>query len=676
MTGDTLSTADAVLSSYQAALLALTRGDQAGAHAHVLRVLEHDPEHGDSHYLLGRLRKNAGDVNGAISAYSDCARVSPDNPNVYISLGIALKSVGRLDEALLHLRRAVALQPQSAVAQLNLGNVLHGLDLPDEAIVAYVHALGVNPRQPEAHNNLGILLRGRGDVSRAIAHFNAAITLNPRYAMALVNRADAFFDCFDYAKAAADYRLALVEDPSLRHAALRLGAALTELNQLTDAEGILRHALAMQPDDPQALVSLGYIHFKRKDYELAEHCHRQALILDPQFAMAHWHLGSVLWQWGRIDEAAAEYETASIALPEEMELRMALSTLLLLRQDFNRGWPLYEARYHRSRRHPVALPDYRYPRWNGESLAGKHVLLVGEQGLGDEIMFASIIGEVLAEAEHCTITCLPQMQALLCRAYPAARVIAVSRVGAQAGAAPEAQLANGVPIDCWLPMGSLGLLRRNRRESFPIAAPYLVAESARVELWRARLQALGTGCYIGLSWRGGTELTHSARRSMPLAHLVRSLNGPERIFVNLQYGECRAEIDQVIRETGVRVVHWQEALDDFDHTAALVSALDRIVSVCTAVIHLSGALGKRVDVLAPFLPEWRYGIRGEKMPWYADVRIHRQIQLDDWSAPLTAVAEALGHSRSGRIDSETRDLAYSIEGEHADQHTSVGEHAK
>ena len=636
----------AALAWYQAALLALARGDQASAHAHVLRGLEHDPEHGDSHYLLGRLRKNAGDVSGAIAAYSDSARLSPGDSNVLISLGIALKSAGRLDEALLHLRGAVALQPKSAVAQLNLGNVLHALGRPDEAIESYAHALGVDPRQPEAHNNLGILLRERGDTARAVAHFDAAVLLNPHYVTALLNRADVFFYCFDYAKAAADYRRVLMKDPGLPAAALGLGAALTELNQLTEAERILHQVLTVSPDDPQALVSLGYVYFKREDFESAERCHRQALRVDPQLATAHWHLGSVLWMLGRIDEATAEYENALAALPEEMELRMALSTLCLLRQDFNRGWPLYEARYHRSRRHHVALPDYRYPRWNGEPLAGKHVLLVGEQGLGDEIMFASIIGEILAEAALCTITCLPQMERLLCRSFPAARVIAVARSGEQAGTASDAQLANSSPIDCWLPMGSLGLLRRNGRESFPIAVPYLVAQAAHVEFWSTRLQALGPGCYIGLSWRGGTELTHRARRSMPLAQLVRSLDGPGRVFVNLQYGECRAEIENVQRDTGVRIVHWQEALDNLDHTAALVSALDRTVSVCTAVIHLGGALGKRVDVLAPFLPEWRYGMSGEKMPWYADVHIHRQIRIDDWSAPLKAVAEVLERKQS------------------------------
>lgn len=644
----------AALASYQAALLALARGDQASAHVHVLRGLEHDPEHGDSHYLLGRLRKSAGDISGAIAAYSDSARLSPGNPNVLVSLGIALKSAGRLEDALMHLRRAVTLQPRSAVAQLNLGNIFYALGQPEEAIAAYAHALGADPRQPEAHNNLGILLRERGDAARAIAHFDAAIMLNPHYVTALLNRAEAYVDCFDYANAAADYRWVLAEDPSLRAAALGLGAALTELNELTDAEGVLRHVLSTGPDDPQALVSLGYVYFKREDLESAERYHRQALRVDPHFAMAHWHLGSVLWQSGRIEEATAEYDNASAALPDEMELRMALSTLCLLRQDFNRGWPLYEARYHRSRRYHVALPDYPYPRWKGESLAGKHVLLVGEQGLGDEIMFASIIGEIMAEAAYCTITCLPQMERLLGRAFPTARVIAVARAGEQAGTASDAQLANGSPIDCWSPMGSLGLLRRNGREAFPVAVPYLVAQSEKVKLWRTRLQAMGPGHYIGLSWRGGTELTHRARRSMPLAQLIRSLDSPGRIFVNLQYGDCRDEIEHALCETGVRVVHWHEALDDFDHTAALVSALDRIVSVCTTVIHLGGALGKRVDVLAPFLPEWRYGIRGEKMPWYADVHIHRQIRIDDWSAPLQAAAEALGrhHCEPNGVHSE------------------------
>lgn len=633
-----------VLAAYQAALLALSRGDPVMAQSHVLRGLAEDPGHGDSYYLLGRLRKEAGDLSGALEAYADAARLSPDNPNVCISLGIALKAVGRLDEALLHLRRAVALQPQSNLAQLNLGNVLHALNNRGEAIVAYVQALGVNPRQPETHNNLGMLLREQGDYTRALAHFDAALKLNPRYATALLNSADTLFDRFDYAKAAVCYRGVLELDATLQNAALRLGMSLTELGEYVESETILRQVLAMQPDEPQALVCLGYVHFKREEYDQAEHCHHQALTLSPQLALAHWHLGSVLLHLGQVEKAAAAFEAAFALLPDEAELHMAFGTFLLLQNEFHRGWALYEARYNRGRRYHVALPNYHYPRWNDEALDGKHLLLVGEQGIGDEIMFASIIPEILVEARHCTITCMPIMERLLRRSFPTARVIPVPRKGTEASAAAEHFLEQDTPIDFWSPLASLGLRRRDRIEAFPEATPYLIADPARIELWRERLHNLGTGSYVGLSWRGGTGLTNTNKRSLPLIDLVRAIALPGRIFVSLQYTDCRAEIEQVERDTGIRVHHWQDAIDDYDQTAALVLALDRVVSVCTAVIHLGGALGQRVDVLAPFLPEWRYGLHNERMVWYADVYVHRQKHRNDWSEPLAAIARELNHT--------------------------------
>lgn len=633
-----------VLAAYQAALLALSRGDHAGALAHVLRGLAVDPDHGDSHYLLGRLRKEAGDLSGALEAYTEATRLTPDNPNVCISLGIALKAVGRLDEALLYLRRAVSLQPRSDVAQLNLGNVLHALNHPGEAIIAYGQALGVNPRQPETHNNLAMLLRDQGDYSRALAHFDAALKLNPRYTTALLNCADTYYDRFEYAKATECYRRVLELDATQQDAALKLGTALIELGQVAEAEAILRQALAMKPDEPQALVCLGYGYFKREEYELAEHCHREALKLNPRSALAHWHLGSALVQQGQVEEATAAFESAYSLQPDKAELQMAYGTFLLLRHQFNQGWPLYEARYNRGRRYHVALPHYPYPRWNGEALVGKHILLVGEQGIGDEIMFASIIPEILAEASQCTMTCLPKMEFLLRRSFPAVRVVPVARSGSEASTASEQLLDRDGPIDTWLPLASLGLRRRRDIDAFPVAKPYLTAEPAQIDTWRRRLRSVGTGRYVGLSWRGGTDLTDTKKRSLPLISLVRALSAPGRIFISLQYTECRAELDLVERETGIRVHHWQEAIDDYDQTAALVSALDRVVSVCTAVIHLGGALGKRVDVLVPFLPEWRYGLYGKRMIWYADVHVHRQHQRNDWNTPLAAVAEELNHA--------------------------------
>jgi hypothetical protein len=193
-------------------------------------------------------------------------------------------------------------------------------------------------------------------------------------------------------------------------------------------------------------------------------------------------------------------------------------------------------------------------------------------------------------------------------------------------------------IDLQVPAGSLPLCLRRDEGDFPPPAAYLRADEAKADRWRARLRALGPGRVIGVSWRGGTPRTRTERRSLTLEELAPVLRLPGHHFVSLQYGtEAAAELAQHAAATGLRVHHWPEAIDDYDETAALAAALDGIVSVCTAIVHLGGALGRPVWVATPRVPEWRYGAQGERMPWYPAVRLLRQTQSGDW----TPVVEAL-----------------------------------
>jgi hypothetical protein len=191
-------------------------------------------------------------------------------------------------------------------------------------------------------------------------------------------------------------------------------------------------------------------------------------------------------------------------------------------------------------------------------------------------------------------------------------------------------------------MGSLPRYMRRSAADFPPHCGYLRADSARTQYWRGQLASLGAGVKVGISWQGGSAETHRQARSLPLAQWLPILRTPGVTFVNLQYNDRSAETAELEAATGIRINRFPEAIEDYDQTAALVSALDLVVSVCTAVIHLGGALGKPVWVLAPFSPEWRYGFAGEKMPWYPSVRIFRQPRYGEWQPVIDKVAQELG----------------------------------
>jgi hypothetical protein len=152
---------------------------------------------------------------------------------------------------------------------------------------------------------------------------------------------------------------------------------------------------------------------------------------------------------------------------------------------------------------------------------------------------------------------------------------------------------------------------------------------------------LGPGLKVGISWQGGTQKSRRLARSLPLTRLLPILQTGNAQFVDVQYTDCRDEIEALHAGTGVRVHSWDIVRSDYAETAALVSALDLVISVCTAVIHLGGALGRPVWVMVPYGCEWRYGIAGEEMPWYPSVRLLRQTSIGEWDAVIDKVAHGL-----------------------------------
>ena len=178
---------------------------------------------------------------------------------------------------------------------------------------------------------------------------------------------------------------------------------------------------------------------------------------------------------------------------------------------------------------------------------------------------------------------------------------------------------------------------------------YLVADPGKMERWRLRLSALGTGLKVGVSWRGGSAKSRSGMRSLTLDALSFIFAVPGAAFISLQYDAPILEIQEFNERSGFELVHFQQAIDDYDETAALVASLDLVISVCTAVIHLGGALGTPVWVLAPTVPEWRYGISGEAMPWYPLNRVLRQPEPGDWNSVIARAAAELKAKLARRV---------------------------
>jgi len=531
-----------------------------------------------------------------------------------------------------HARDAVRGAPDDAGAWRLLGATLAQAGRLDEARAALEQAVRAAPDDPGAVGDLGNVLRLAGDAAAALECYGRTLARSPADHAARLNRASLLAELGRDGEALDDYRAAFGEpaDPAALHGAV---TALDRMGRADEARALCEQVLAAQPDHAEAHASLGFVLLKR---ELAAesalpHLER-AIALDPADHESRANLGIALQDLGRVDDAIEAYDAALALRPDHHVARFHRALARLLVGDFGGAWPDYELRLLTEDR-PVRR--FAFPRWQGEDLAGSTILVHAEQGLGDEIMFASCLPELLARARHVVVDCSPKLGGLFSRSFPQATVHAGSQFD------DTTWVEALPPVDYVVPAGSLPLHFRPDRSAFPDHPGYLVADPTRVARWRARLDALGPGRKIGLSWRGGMVQSRRPLRSLNPLRLAPLVAVPGTHFVSLQYDARPDELQPLAQEHGLVVHDWPEIHADYEETAALVAALDLVVSVCTAVIHLGGALGRPVWVLAPFSPEWRYGLRGEPMPWYPSVRVLRQPSRGDWDSVISAAVGRL-----------------------------------
>jgi len=555
-----------------------------------------------------------------------------------LALARTLAALGKIDEAAGMVQtRSIPAEPRNAPLHLALGDFQHRKKIYDAAEAEYRRALELDPQLLAAHVRLSDVLRDTGRLDEAQAAAERAMALDEEsplgeFAAAMVQRARGRMDA-----AIAAFERARNLDPQRPQTLQQLALALRESDRMEEALRELRAAVRLRPDDPGLLCDLGVVLADMMQYDEAMACYRRALERKPDSASVIQRQALLVDHLGDRAQGEALLEKALALAPDDDHVRYNIGLQRLKYHDFAAGWDGYEYR----RNFDSFIGRYRQiplPEWDGAPLEGRTVLVLPEQGLGDEIMFGSCVPEVLARARHVYLECDAKLEAIFRRSFPGGHVISRQRTLANDWVTrleprPELQIHAG------------SLARRFRRSlaDFP-QQPFLKPDAARVSQWRERLAALGPGRKIGLSWRGGVGYTGKTRRSIPLEQLLPVLRIPGLQFVNLQYTDVREEIKTVAARHGVTVHHWQEAIDDYDQTAALVCAVDQVLTVCTAIVHLTGSMGKPALVMVPYGADWRYGGEGERMAWYPTVRLVRQSRIGDWSDVLAEVGRRLSTS--------------------------------
>jgi Flp pilus assembly protein TadD len=611
-----------VSQAFSVALQHHKAGRLAEAEALYRQILAVQPNHAGTLQYLGVLAHQVGRNDLAVEWMRQAIALTPNDASAHSNIGTAYHAMSRLEEAITSFRRAIELQPTHAEAHHNLGVALTAAGRPEEAVAAYRRAIHCKPDYADAHNNLGVLLADKGQFDEAIAIYRAALDFKPNNPDVLNNLGNALKARGRIEEATAAYRRALDLKPDSAEAHTNLGTALCEQGRLDEAVAAHQRALELKPDYAGALSNLGIALRERGQLDEAMAACQKALTLTPNSAEAQNNLGNVLKEFGRLDEATTAYRQALQINSALGEAQFNYSYMLLLRGDFEQGWPLYEARCHEP---GYVRRDFGRPLWTGGSVSGRRILVHTEQGFGDAIQFVRYAALIPDRGGEVVIECPTALVDLFRTATGVSEVV-----------------AKGDPLpafDLHSPMLSLPLAFQTRSESIPREVPYLFPDAGRVETWRARLGDDSRRRRVGLAWMGNPKTHFLRKRHIPLSELLPILSVEDVEFYSLQIGPGVGQIRET--ESAAAIVDCSGQINDFADTAALMMKLDLIISVDTAVAHLAGALGRPVWTLLPFVPDWRWGLETEETPWYRTMRLFRQASPDDWGPVVRRVAEEL-----------------------------------
>lgn len=563
------------------------QGNLAAAEASYRAVLAIEENNPDAWHLLGLIAHARGEHPVALRCIQKAIDLSPQMSEAHFNLAIAWGAVGELERAAESCRQAILLRGDFVQAHHSLGVVLCQLGKHDEGIASFRRALEISPDCVDAQVNLGATLLDRGDAREAAEWFRRALAINPRLAdvhfkLGLIHQRQQ-----QWTAAIEHYRAAIEIDADHLHAHSNLGTVYRAVHQLDDAVVCYQHVLELQPDSAEALANLANV-FKLQ---------------------------------GRVADAEICYEQALRLNIEHPTLRYNYGLRRLAAGDFVLGWSLHESRLDRG---DLPQRHQSIPRWQGEPLAGRQLLVHAEQGLGDTIHFA----RYLKLLDHLDGSVSFEVQGVLMKLLQSSGF--------------DGLLPQGAPrreFDLQVSLMSLPSVLGTTLDTVPCDVPYLFASSALVEMWRERL-SVHTGHKVGIAWQGSTSYPDDCFRSIPLQQFA-PLAMPGVELISLQKGaghEQIATVDFAVTDLG-------EALDTesgpFMDTAAVMMNLDLVVTSDTAIAHLAGALGVPVWIALQIEPDWRWLRNRDDSPWYPTMRLFRQTELDQWPAVFEAMAMEL-----------------------------------
>ena len=533
----------------------------------------------------------------AEALYRQALVEAQDNADALNMLGLVFAEAGNPLQAIKYIDQALRREPNRAAFHTNRGEILRRWGLVDEGLEACRRAAELDPNAAEVRNNLGLALLGKGAFAEALPHIRAALALRADMPQAYFNLGRALKGLGEWHEALAALRKAVACAPSYAEAWYELATVEERVDDPHASLGSCARALQLRNDIPEAWVARGDALTSLGDTGQAIDAYRAALKINAGFAVA----------------------------------RYQLALALLGRQDYAEGWREYESRFDPTIPGAVSAPMMPMPQWRGEAIAGERLLVLTEQGYGDHIQFSRFVPRLAERGVEVILGASPEMGAL------SATLRGVSRVVTQVDEA----WASGAHR--WTFVGSLPHFLGVGENDLAMTEPYLSADTTRVAKWRQRFAGMDGALKVGLVWAGRSSHGNDWRRSIPFERFAPLGSIADVVFVGMQVGDDARQASS--RGGALRMLDVGSELNDFAETAALLCALDLLITVDSAPAHLAGALGRPVWNLVPFMPDWRWRGDDQRSRWYPAMRLFRQSRRGDWAGVVERLAGELAAHR-------------------------------
>lgn len=535
----------------------------------------------------------------------------------------ALLQQGRLEAAREVFGQICQRDRRDYEAWVNYGALSGRLGHYADAERAFRQALSLRPDEPAIYFNLAGLAELQQDLGAAEHCYREYLRLKPEAVDGLKRLARLYLTLGRLDEAEHYCRQALARDGSDATLYNCLANVKQDQGDFEAARAAYETALQQGARPAEVYANLGNLFNARGDFEQSLIWYRKSLAEAPQSPATLGSLGHLYFRFGHFKQARDCFDQALQIAPDSHANRWNRALLLLLLGEFRQGWQDYESRFQTVEtiqqfgRHATDRP-----RWQGQAIPDQTLLVYAEQGLGDSIQFCRYLPLIKGRVGRLVFECQPPVLGLM---QGLAGVDAVVPAG------------EAVDHDYQLPLLSLPGILATDFDSIPAAVPYLHADAEHLAKWRDIIAA--EGLKVGLVWAGNPRGLNDKRRSLPLSMLA-PLAGLQHVtFYSLQKGEAAAQLQQP--PAGLEIIDLAPQLEDFADTAAAICQLDVVISVCTAVAHLSGALGRPTWTLLSYPADWRWFLDRDDSPWYPSMRLFRQSEVGAWTPVLERVAAAL-----------------------------------